>query len=37
MNLSKRQESIVQIVQQEGPITGKAIATKLDLTRCDQI
>ena len=33
MNLSKRQESIVQIVQQEGPITGKAIATKLDLTR----
>ena len=33
MNLSKRQESSVQIVQQEGPITGKAIATKLDLTR----
>ena len=33
MQLTKRQDQIVHIVKEEGPITGKAIAAKLDLTR----
>ena len=33
MQLTKRQDQIVHIVKEEGPITGKAIAGKLDLTR----
>ncbi|WP_174734958.1 helix-turn-helix transcriptional regulator [Mesobacillus harenae] len=33
MKLSKRQEEILEIVKQEGPITGKQIADKLSLTR----
>lgn len=33
MELSKRQEKILDIVRDEGPITGNAIAKKLDLTR----
>ena len=33
MNLTTRQERIVEIVKNEGPITGNAIANRLDLTR----
>lgn len=33
MELSKRQEKILDIVRDEGPITGNAIAKKLDVTR----
>ncbi|KGF47929.1 hypothetical protein HMPREF0872_02235 [Veillonella montpellierensis DNF00314] len=33
MELSKRQEKILDIVRDEGPITGSAIAKKLDVTR----
>ncbi len=33
MELSKRQEQIVEIVKQEGPITGRQIAEKLSLIR----
>jgi DeoR family transcriptional regulator, catabolite repression regulator len=33
INLSKRQAEILQIVKQNGPITGKDIAEKLSLTR----
>lgn len=33
MELSKRQEKIVQIVKENGPITGENIAEKLSLTR----
>lgn len=39
LQLTKRQDQIVHIVKEEGPITGKAIAAKLDLTvlPCDLI
>ncbi len=33
MELTPRQEKILQIVKEEGPITGERIAQKLDLTR----
>ncbi|UFJ43299.1 helix-turn-helix transcriptional regulator [Brevibacillus humidisoli] len=33
MELSKRQELILQIVKEEGPITGEQIAERLNLTR----
>lgn len=33
MELSKRQEAIMEIVKTEGPITGNAIANRLELTR----
>lgn len=33
MKLSKRQEQIAQIVREEGPVTGSAIAEHLDVTR----
>ncbi len=33
MELTPRQEKILQIVKKEGPITGEQIADKLDLTR----
>lgn len=33
MELSKRQETIIEIVKEEGPITGEQIAEKLNLTR----
>ncbi|MFC4076721.1 helix-turn-helix transcriptional regulator [Salinithrix halophila] len=33
MELSKRQETILRIVKDEGPITGEQIAEKLNLTR----
>ena len=33
MKLSKRQEQIIQIVREEGPITGDDIAGILDLAR----
>jgi CBS domain-containing protein len=33
IELNKRQEQIIQIVKDEGPITGEAIADKLNLTR----
>ncbi|MBM7554737.1 CBS domain-containing protein [Thalassobacillus pellis] len=33
MELSNRQEQIIEIVKQNGPITGENIADKLDLTR----
>lgn len=33
MELSKRQEKILDIVRDEGPITGNVIAKKLDVTR----
>ncbi|RSD26126.1 helix-turn-helix transcriptional regulator [Mesobacillus subterraneus] len=33
MKLTKRQEEIVQIVKEDGPITGEQIAEKLKLTR----
>lgn len=33
VNLSKRQEKIIEIVKNNGPITGENIATRLDLTR----
>jgi CBS domain-containing protein/biotin operon repressor len=33
IKLTKRQEEIVQIVKEKGPITGKEIAQKLSLTR----
>ena len=31
--LSKRQEQIAQIVREEGPVTGSAIAEHLEVTR----
>lgn len=33
MNLTSRQDMIVEIVKNEGPITGNAIANRLELTR----
>ncbi|MGD9676827.1 MAG: helix-turn-helix transcriptional regulator [Vulcanibacillus sp.] len=33
MELTKRQEHIIEIVKEEGPITGEKIADKLNLTR----
>ena len=33
MKLSKRQEQIAQIVREEGPVTGSAIAEQLEVTR----
>ncbi|MEJ7530393.1 helix-turn-helix domain-containing protein, partial [Staphylococcus hominis] len=33
MELSKRQEQIIDIVKTKGPITGEQIAEKLNLTR----
>ncbi|MEK0086217.1 helix-turn-helix domain-containing protein, partial [Benzoatithermus flavus] len=33
MELNKRQEQILQIVKDYGPITGESIAEKLNLTR----
>lgn len=33
MELSKRQETILEIVKKEGPITGEQIAERLGLTR----
>lgn len=33
MQLTDRQQHIVEIVKQDGPITGKAIAARLDVTR----
>ncbi|MEW6696338.1 MAG: helix-turn-helix transcriptional regulator [Bacillota bacterium] len=33
MDLSKRQETIIEIVKQHGPITGEQIAEQLNLTR----
>ena len=33
MKLSKRQEQIAQIVREEGPVTGSAIAEHLEVTR----
>lgn len=33
IKLSKRQDEILEIVKQNGPITGKDIAEKLSLTR----
>ncbi|MGB9826762.1 MAG: HTH domain-containing protein, partial [Desulfofundulus sp.] len=33
MELSKRQEAILEIVKKEGPITGEQIAERLSLTR----
>src|SRR5690625_590975 len=33
VNLSKRQEKIIEIVKDNGPITGEKIAKRLDLTR----
>ncbi|MGD6872704.1 helix-turn-helix transcriptional regulator [Sutcliffiella horikoshii] len=33
MELNKRQETILQIVKEQGPITGEAIADQLNLTR----
>ena len=33
IKLSKRQDEILQIVKENGPITGKQIAEKLSLTR----
>ncbi|MDA8235860.1 MAG: helix-turn-helix transcriptional regulator [Clostridia bacterium] len=33
IELTKRQEEIIRIVKEEGPITGEHIAEKLDLTR----
>lgn len=33
MKLTERQQKIADMVQQEGPITGKAIAARLDVTR----
>ncbi|MBO9129605.1 helix-turn-helix transcriptional regulator [Bacillus sp. 165] len=33
IELNKRQEQIIQIVKEHGPITGEAIADKLNLTR----
>ncbi|MGG3889289.1 helix-turn-helix transcriptional regulator [Metabacillus fastidiosus] len=33
IELNKRQEQILQIVKEDGPITGEQIAEKLDLTR----
>ena len=39
VKLSKRQEQIAQIVREEGPVTGSAIAEHLEVTslRCAQI
>ena len=33
VKLSKRQEQIAQIVREEGPVTGSAIAEHLEVTR----
>ena len=33
MELSKRQETIIEIVKNDGPITGEQIAERLNLTR----
>ncbi|WP_082153500.1 helix-turn-helix transcriptional regulator [Bacillus sp. LL01] len=33
MELNKRQETILQIVKEQGPVTGEAIADQLNLTR----
>ncbi|NWN98797.1 MAG: HTH domain-containing protein, partial [Bacillus sp. (in: Bacteria)] len=33
IELSKRQEKIIEIVKENGPITGEHIADKLNLTR----
>ncbi|MDT3797200.1 HTH domain-containing protein, partial [Staphylococcus aureus] len=33
MELSQRQERIIEIVKTQGPITGEQIADKLNLTR----
>ncbi|RYD04099.1 hypothetical protein N752_16080 [Desulforamulus aquiferis] len=33
MELSKRQETILEIVKKNGPITGEQIAEQLNLTR----
>ncbi|MBP9625378.1 MAG: helix-turn-helix domain-containing protein, partial [Veillonella sp.] len=33
MKLTERQQKIADMVQHEGPITGKTIAARLDVTR----